>query len=176
MANFNYIGRNSAGSQVKGTIVAADAMVVAEQLSRKQITPISIVAGKESVSREGSLANRDIKEIFGLESVALDELIVFCRQMYALMKSGVPILRAISGLSESTNSALLKKTLVDVGSQLEGGFALSSAMNKHKKIFPALFIALIHVGENTGQLDSAFLKLASYFEKELETRKRIKSA
>jgi MSHA biogenesis protein MshG len=176
MATFNYIGRNSAGQQVKGSLNAANSAVVAEQLSRQHIIPISIVAGKASQSATASIANKDIKEIFGLVSVSLDDLIVFCRQMYALMKSGVPILRAVNGLSDSTTSLSLKNALADVGSQLEGGFALSSAMNKHPKIFPPLFIALIHVGENTGQLDAAFLKLASYFNKEQETRKRVKAA
>lgn len=176
MSTFNYIGRNAGGSQVKGSVQADNSTAVAEQLSRKKITPISIVAGTSSTSTEGSLASRDIKEVFGLESVSLEDLIVFCRQMYALMKSGVPILRSINGLSDSTSSTFFKKTLLDVGSQLEGGLALSTAMNQHTKIFPPLFIALIHVGENTGQLDTAFLKLSGYFEKELETRKRIKAA
>jgi len=176
MASFNYIGRSASGGQVKGSIEAANSSAVAEQLSRQQIIPISIVAGKSASSANDSLASKDIKEIFGLVSVSLEDLIVFCRQMYALMKSGVPILRAIRGLGDSASSLSLKKTLIEVAGQLEGGFALSSAMHQHPKIFPPLFIALIHVGENTGQLDTAFLKLTSYFEKELETRKRIKAA
>jgi len=176
MATFNYIGRDSTGKQVKGSLEVANSTMAAEQLTRQQIIPISIVASQSSASQGGSLAGKDIKELLGIVSVSLEDLIVFCRQMYALMKSGVPILRAISGLSESTASNSLKAALQDIGTQLEGGFALSSAMNQHPKIFPPLFIALIHVGENTGQLDAAFLKLASYFAKELETRKRVKAA
>lgn len=176
MATYKYIGRNSRGGQVKGSLDGADSTAVAEQLSRQKIIPISIVADQSSANNEVSLANKNISELLGLSSVSLDDLIVFCRQMYTLMKSGVPILRAISGLSDSATSVSLKNTLHEVGIQLEGGFALSSAMNKYPKIFPPLFIALINVGENTGQLDAAFLKLSDYFEKELETRKRIKAA
>ncbi|MBL4911246.1 MAG: type II secretion system F family protein [Alteromonadaceae bacterium] len=176
MATFNYIGRDNTGKQVKGSLDAVNSTIAAEQLTQQHIIPISIVAGKSSATQGTSLANKDIKEIFGIVSVSLDDLIVFCRQMYALMKSGVPILRAISGLSESTSSNSLKVALQEVGKQLEGGFALSSAMHQHPKIFPPLFIALIHVGENTGQLDASFLKLSSYFAKEQETKKRVKAA
>ena len=173
MASFKYMGRHFDGSQAEGTIVAGSSAAVADLLARKNITPISINIINTS---EDSGLNVDLNDIFGFSKVSLAELIVFCRQMYALMRSGVPILRAINGMVESTNSKVLEKALVDIGSQLEGGYALSSALNQHKKIFGKLFISLIHVGENTGQLDNAFLKLASYFEREEETRKRIKTA
>lgn len=176
MASFYYIGRRASGEQVKGTIEAVNSLAVAEQLSRQQIIPISIEANNVKSTAKGSLAGRDVGELLGFTSVSLEDLIVFCRQMYALMKSGVPILRAINGLAESSSSKPLSEALFDVASQLEGGFALSSALNKHPKIFPPLFIAIVHVGENTGQLDESFLKLASYFEKEQETRKRVKAA
>ena len=176
MASFNYIGRNTTGEQVKGTIEAANSGAVAELLSRQQIIPIAIESAQDVATNSGSLAGRDVKELLGFTAVALEDLIVFCRQMYALMKSGVPILRAIHGLAESSTAKSLKEALRDVASQLEGGFALSSALNKHPKIFPPLFIAIVHVGENTGQLDAAFLKLTSYLEKEQETKKRVKAA
>ena len=174
MAMFNYIGRDAQGSQVKGSLEATSANAVAELLARQQITPVSIEQGKEN--QQVSTGNIDIGELLGFSPVALDDLIVLCRQMYALMRSGVPILRAINGLAESSASPKLRKVLAEVASQLEGGYALSSALNQHPRVFSSLFISIIHVGENTGQLDSSFLKLATYFEREQETRKRIKSA
>lgn len=174
MPAFNYIGRNSNGTQVKGLLDGVSAAAVAEQLNRQQIIPISIEPAK--VESEASSANIDIGDLLGFSPVSLDDLIVLCRQMYALMRSGVPILRAINGLAESATSPKLKAALTEVSSQLEGGFALSSALNQHPKIFTPLFVSLVHVGENTGQLDGSFLKLATYFEREQETRKRIKAA
>jgi len=176
MAVFNYIGRDAGGSQVKGLIEANNAGAVAEQLSRQRIIPIAIEAAATKNKTTGNIANMDIGDLLGFAVVSLDDLIIFCRQMYALMRSGVPILRAINGMAESSTSIKLKNALLDIASQLEGGYALSSAMNKHPKIFPPLFISLVHVGENTGQLDGAFLKLSSYFQREQETRKRIKAA
>lgn len=176
MASFSYVGRNASGGQVKGKLEAANSLAAAEQLSRQSITPVSIneVAGKANDS--GSLATANVGDLLGFSRVSLDELIVFCRQMYALMRSGVPILRAINGMAESSTSIPLQKALIEIAGLLEGGYALSSALNQHPKIFSPLFISLIHVGENTGKLDESFEKLSSYFERELETRKRIKTA
>ncbi len=176
MAGFDYIGRTLSGEQVKGMIDAASSAAVAEQLSRQQIIPISIKPSKKSSAGASDLSQLDIGELLGVSAISLDDLIVFCRQMYALVRSGVPILRAINGMSESSNSPKLKAALAEVALQLEGGYALSSALNQHPKLFSPLFISLIHVGENTGQLDGAFLKLASYFEREQDTRKRVKTA
>ena len=173
MASFNYTGRNANGSKVKDSIDAANLDAAAEKLFKKGITPISIVAGGQGNS---SIASTDIFELLNNGRVSLEELIIFCRQMYALMRSGVPILRAINGMVESANSNTLKKALSDIGKQLEGGYSFSSALNHHPKIFDHLFVSLVHVGENTGQLDQAFFKLTTYLERELDTRKRIKAA
>ncbi len=174
MATFDYTGRNGQGTQTSGSIDAANSAAVAEQLFKRGITPIAIVASKGETG--GSAGSQDVFELLGFNHVSLDELIIFCRQMYALMRSGVPILRAINGMAESSTSSSLKKALADIARQLEGGYALSSSFNQHPDIFSSLFISLIHVGENTGQLDESFLKLTNYLEREQQTRKRIKTA
>jgi len=176
MAAYYYIGRDSSGAKVTGLMDAANSLAVAENLSQKQIIPVSIEQNKKPQGDSTSLASRDVGELLGLNSVSLDDLIVFCRQMYALMRSGVPILRAINGMAESSTSPTLTKALNEIASQLESGHPLSTAFHQHPKLFPPLFVSLVHVGENTGQLDSSFSKLASYFEREQETRKRIKTA
>lgn len=174
MASFNYIGRNQSGNQVKGVIEANNPSAVAEQLMRKNITPISITGTSKNKSE--SYAGKNVSEIFGFDKVSLDELIIFSRQMYALMRSGVPILRAIHGMADASTSKALKKALTEISGQLEGGYTLSSALNQYPDIFGSLFVSLVHVGENTGQLEESFLKLTSYLEREQATRKRIKTA
>ena len=107
MASFNYIGRNTKGSQVKDSIEAVSINVAAEKLFKKGITPTSIVP-LEKTSQ--NIASMDVSELLNNGKVSLEELIIFCRQMYALMRSGVPILRAINGMVESANSTTLKKS------------------------------------------------------------------
>lgn len=176
MAVFKYVGRNSQGNQVKGILDAVNAEGVAEQLTRQRVIPVSITQANDKKVSSNDLSQIDLSSLFGFAAISLDDLIIFCRQMYALVRAGVPILKAINGMAETSNSVKLKVALLDIANQLEGGFQLSSALNKHPKLFSPLFISLVNVGENTGKLDDAFLKLASYFHREQDTRKRIKSA
>ena len=128
---------------------------------------------KRSAENEGD--GFDITRLFQ-QKVGLDEMIIFSRQMYSLLKAGIPIIRAIKGLSENASHKRFQEILKDIADQLEQGRSLSSSMAKYEKVFTRLTISVVVVGENTGKLDDVFLQLALYFEREQETRKRIKSA
>ncbi|MGN5089678.1 MSHA fimbrial biogenesis protein MshG [Aeromonas hydrophila] len=169
MSSFAYKGRDSQGNAVSGVVDAATEMAAAEQLMRRGVMPTELKPGKaKAAALDWSLLLE--------RGVRLDELVVFSRQMYALTRAGIPILRAIAGLEESAHSKPLKRALHALGEDLGNGRPLSSSMQAHPRVFSSLFVAIIHVGENTGQLEEAFLQLANYFELELETRKRIKTA
>lgn len=169
MSSFAYKGRDSQGNAVSGVVDAATEMAAAEQLMRRGVMPTELKPGKaKAAALDWSLLLE--------RGVRLDELVVFSRQMYALTRAGIPILRAIAGLEESAHSKPLKRALHALGEDLGNGRPLSSSMQAHPRVFSSLFVAIINVGENTGQLEEAFLQLANYFELELETRKRIKTA
>ncbi|MDD9231284.1 MSHA fimbrial biogenesis protein MshG [Aeromonas hydrophila] len=169
MSSFAYKGRDSQGNAVSGVVEATTEMAAAEQLMRRGVMPTELKPGKaKAAALDWSLLLE--------RGVRLDELVVFSRQMYALTRAGIPILRAIAGLEESAHSKPLKRALHALGEDLGNGRPLSSSMQAHPRVFSSLFVAIIHVGENTGQLEEAFLQLANYFELELETRKRIKTA
>jgi len=172
MATFRYSGRNAEGVKVVGIVDGNSAEAVASELLGKSITPLTIEAQ--------NAADADVFAALGAKlrrkHVDLDELIIFCRQMYSLAKAGVPIIRAIAGLGESNRNLYLREVLQKVRSDLEGGVSMAVALHSHPKVFGTLFVSMISVGENTGQLDQAFRQLASYLELERETRKRIKQA
>ena len=173
MATFEYKGRNRRGEAMTGVIEADNADRVAEQLFNTGITPTDIqeTEGEETVSGADSFLSDFFKP-----GVSLDELIMFCRQMRTLMKAGIPILKGLMGLAESIENPTLIDVLVDVHRQLENGRELHIAFAQHPTVFTPLFIALVRVGESTGQLDQAFAILAQYLEAEKLTRKRIKTA
>lgn len=170
MANYSYRGRDERGHLVQGEVEASTEASAAEMLLRRGITPIH-VAPFHAPSR----LNFDLRELLG-SGINSDDLIVFTRQMYALTKAGIPLLRAMQGLAENTSNRRLGQVLTDLVDQLERGRQLSSAMAAHPKIFPRLFVAIVHVGENTGQLEQAFLELTDYLQKEEDTRKQVKTA
>ena len=170
MAQFSYKARDANGNAVSGTIDAGSEGAAADLLRRRSIILLSIEKREEAVTP--SLAKMPLWQ----KQVSLTELIIFSRQMYSLMKAGIPIIRAMEGLAASTSSERLKLVLADVVDQLQNGRNLSSALAEHPKVFSRLMVSLVHVGENTGRLDEAFLQLTYYFEQELETRKQIKQA
>ena len=168
MATYKYRGRDAQGQQVTGMVDAASESAAADQLMSRAVIPLELNEAKEK--REFSLAS-----LFK-GKVSLDELQIFSRQMYSLTRSGIPILRAIAGLSETTHSQRMRDALNDISEQLTSGRPLSSAMNHHPDVFDALFVSTVHVGENTGKLEDAFIQLSGYIEREQETRRRIKAA
>ena len=174
MPQFSYAGKSAQGGPLKGIIEAASAQAAAQALLSQNIVPISIEETKK-VSGTNNSSGFDIGSLLE-QKVGLDEMIIFSRQMYSLLKAGIPIIRAIKGLSENASHKRFQEILKDIADQLEQGRSLSSAMVKYEKVFTRLTISVVVVGENTGKLDDVFLQLALYFEREQETRKRIQSA
>jgi MSHA biogenesis protein MshG len=169
MATFKYVGRDAQGASVKGVVEASSKETAVDQVMQKGVLPSAVKEHK------GGGENLDLSMVFSSKVKATD-LVIFTRQIYSLTKAGIPILRAINGLAESTHSKLLSDSLHDVLSRMRNGNSLSIAMGAHPKVFSQLYVSLIQVGENTGQLDRIFLQLAQYLEQEIETRKQIKSA
>lgn len=168
MARFEYKGRDAQGNSVQGRLDATDESAAADTLLRRGVMPIKITAAK---------AESDFDLSLWLErSIPLDQMVIFTRQMYSLTKAGIPIIRAINGLADSTHSKLLQRTLQDISEQMRNGRPMSVAMQAHPKVFNSLFLSIVNVGENTGQLDKAFLQLSEYMELEQETQKRVKAA
>jgi len=169
MAVYKYTGRNQGGEPVKGSVESNSKEYALELIVAKGIMPNDI--------KERFKVNKAIKlpSVFSPQLKASD-LVIFTRQMYSLNKAGVPILRALNGLAESSNSRVLASALLDILNNMKNGYSLSAAMGFHPRVFSQLYISLVQVGENTGQLDRVFVQLAAYVEQEIETKKRIKSA
>ncbi|MCP4995696.1 MAG: type II secretion system F family protein [Gammaproteobacteria bacterium] len=170
MSRFSYTARNKRGEAVTGTIEAESPDRVAEQLFNSSLTPINIAEAEEQKAKSQALS-----KLFK-PGVSLDELIMLCRQLYTLLKAGVPILRSLGSLEETARNTTLKSTLGAIVGDIQSGRELNVALAQHPKIFSPLFISLIRVGESTGRMDEAFLQLASYLELEKQTRDRIKTA
>ncbi|MDC9728441.1 MAG: type II secretion system F family protein, partial [Methyloprofundus sp.] len=171
MPSFKYTARNKQGNLIEATIEANSAQAVASLLIAQDIAPIRIAEFTPDIDLLAQFNQwQDIR------SLNLDDLILFNRQMYSLTKAGVPIIRAIHSLIESTHNKALSSALSDIASALEGGLTMGKAMEQHPKIFNSLFLNVIKVGESTGSLDQGFLQISEYLMREKETQSRIKSA
>ncbi|MCB1691705.1 MAG: type II secretion system F family protein [Pseudomonadales bacterium] len=169
---FSYRGRDDGGRLHEGRIEASSREAAAANILRNGITPVHLEEFAEPVDILAKLQSWQEAHA----KVALDDLIVFCRQMYALSRAGIPIVRSIRGLSESSGSPALKRVLVDIADGLESGVNLASCLQEHPRIFNDLFVSIVHVGENTGGLDQAFKRLAENLDLERQARKRVQQA
>lgn len=171
MAIFEFTARNRNGELARGRREADSVAALARQLADSGITPIDINEVTESAN-----IREDIVRALGLGKPSLLDLILFTRQMHALTKAGVPILRGLSLVAEATRNRQLSEALYLVLEDLEAGRELSSALARHPNIFNNLYLNIIKVGEQAGKLEAALLMLYQYLDSDRITLKKIRSA
>jgi len=171
MALYEFKARDKKGILRSGEREGTSAEAVANQLVEDRLIPIAV----EEV-RKSERLQINLEKYLPAPKVSLDDMILFCRQMHALTRSGIPIMRAVYGLGDTSKNPALKEILKDVGNVLSRGNTLSQALKGHSDQFTPLFISMVHVGESTGNLDEAFAQLVGHLEMERDTSKKIKAA
>jgi MSHA biogenesis protein MshG len=158
MSNYKYTGKNKAGEDVDGIIEAADSDSVAAYLFGLDIYPLEIQ-----------------EEIIKKKKTGKVDLLLFTRQMYILLKSGIPLIKALKTLETSNQDETLKDLYRDIQKSLDNGYEFSTALQKHKEYFPPFYISMVKVGEMTGRLEEVFAKLYEYIDFENEMKKKAKA-
>jgi len=169
MPHYRYTGRDEAGARVAGAVEAGSLDGAAGVLAERGVTPIEITEQPEG-------SNTDLRQRLGMDRPQRDDLILFTRQVFALTRSGVPIIRGLTQLAESTRNPVLKQTIRDIIDDLEAGRDFSGALARHPRIFSPLFVAMVRVGEASGRLEEAFGRMYEFLEREKETVQKIKTA
>ena len=172
MPFFAYKGRNARGELMQGVLEGADSNAVADQLFGTGVTPVEITLTKQAIVRDGESW---WARLFEKKVTSLD-VQLFSRQLYTLLKSGVPIMRGLAGLQESAISKSFGRVIRDLRESLDAGRELSAAMRRHPDVFNNFYLSMVRVGEMTGRLDEVFLRLFDHLEFDREMRNRAKSA
>lgn len=167
MPHFAYKGRRGGGELVQGVLEGASAGAVAEMLQGQGVVPLEIQASNPGVAFELTLFKPRVGHI---------DLLLFSRQIHTLLKAGVPILRALTGLQESAINPAMKAVIKDVRESLEAGRELSVSLARHPKVFSSFYLSMVRVGEATGLLEEIFLRLFEHLEFERFMREQVKSA
>src|SRR5713101_2115521 len=158
MPFFAYRGRNARGELVRGVLENSNSGAVADQLLNSGVSPIEIspTAGPQGAAGQSWLRR------LGAESVTLEDMLLFSRQMYTLLKSGVPILRSLAALQESATRIGFAKMLQEVRESLDSGRDLSTAMRRHPKVFDPFYISMVRVGEDrkSTRLNSSHMSIS----------------
>jgi len=177
MPFFAYKGRDARGALMQGVLEGADSAAVADQLFGAGVTPVEITPSRKTSA--GSGADGDVRgwreRLFEKKVTSLD-VQLFSRQLYTLLKSGVPIMRGLAGLQESAINKSFARVLKDLRESLDAGRELSIAMTRHPLVFTPFYLSMVKVGEMTGRLEEVFLRLFDHLEFDRDMRERVKTA
>jgi len=165
MPVYSYTFRDAAGGVQKGTADAESEEILRKRFEEQGFTITEVAVIKARSPRQKSYGK-----------VKLGHLSVFCRQFSTMVDAGVSLVRCLDVLGQQTQDAKLKKILRDIGERVEGGESLSRAMQRHPRTFSNLFIGMIRAGEVGGVLEETLQRLAHFLEKDVELRRKVKSA
>jgi type IV pilus assembly protein PilC len=167
---YAYKVRDRGGKLLEGTLEADSQTLLIGKLRSMGYMPIDIQQqGAPGMSRElhiPFLANR----------VKVKDVAVMSRQFATMINSGLSLLRALNILAEQTESKSLAGIINQVRIDVEKGSSLSAALARHPKAFSRLYVAMVRAGEIGGALDSVLLRLAETIEKQVELRRKVRSA
>jgi type IV pilus assembly protein PilC len=158
--SFSWVGQDKSGKTVRGEMRASGEAQVNATLRRQSIKVVSVK--KQRLGRGGRITDKDIT--------------LFTRQLATMMKSGVPLLQSFDIVGKGHSNPAVARLLMDVKTEVETGSSLKQAFEKHPLYFDPLFCNLVGAGEAAGILDSLLDRLATYKEKILGIKSKIKSA
>ena len=174
MTIFSYIAVDSKKAPVNGTIEQPDRAAAIGALTKQGLRPISIKEAKAG-STNASLSFN--KLLGGDKKIKSDQLVMFTRQLSAMVGAGVPLLRALTSLSDHVaENPTLKKMLAGVIGDVEGGSTLGDALAKYPNTFNDVYVNMVRAGEAAGILEEILARLALQQEKSTAMRKKITSS
>ena len=161
-------GRSRKGTIERGEIEAANEATVRQHLRRQQIQAIKIQTKPKDILKGFTLfRKRKIKE---------KDIVVFTRQFATMIDAGLPLVQCLEILSSQQDNPTFKEILLKVKGDVEAGSTFADALRKHPRVFNDLFCNLAAAGEAGGVLDTILNRLASYIEKAMNLKKKVKGA
>ena len=167
---FAYKVRDRGGKLLEGTLEADSQQLLIGKLRSMGYMPIDIQ------QTNAPTMSRDLKMPFFSTRVKLKDVAVMSRQFATMINSGLALLRALNILADQTESKPLAAIINQVRIDVEKGSSLSAALSRHPKAFSRLYVAMVRAGEVGGVLDSVLLRLAETIEKQVELRRKVRSA
>jgi type IV pilus assembly protein PilC len=166
---YTYKVRDRQGKLLEGALEADNTALVVSRLRQMGYVPIAID------KKDDTGFQAEVKLPFGGKP-KMKDVAVFSRQFATMINSGLSLLRSLYILAEQTENKQLAGVVDQVRQDVERGASLSQALSRHPKMFNRLYVAMVRAGETGGVLDSVLLQLASTIEKQVELRRKIKSA
>lgn len=166
MPYFNYTIRDANGQTRSGKVEAPNAEELKKRLQSEGLQVLEVTEDRKAPRVPAG----------GYGRVKLTDLAIFARQFSTMLDAGVSLIRCLDVLQAQTNNARLRKILMDLSARVESGESLSRSMARHPKAFSQLIIGLIRAGEVGGVLEESLQRIAGFLEKDVELRRKIRSA
>jgi type IV pilus assembly protein PilC len=166
VAKYRYAALTSTGEAVTGVAEGSTAAGVAGSLAKQGLT-VQRVAPERRKILQIEITPKRVKPV---------ELSNFSRQMAAFVAAGVPILDGLNVIESETTDKVLRRVVGEVSDSLRFGEGFSEAMASHANAFPPFYIAVLRSAESTGDLAVVLSQLALYIERDMEAKRRIRSA
>lgn len=165
MPSFTYVARESAtGREIRSTLEAATEQAAISALLNRNLLVVSI---QEKVGKKGRTSGG---------KVALQDLVVFTRQLATMIDAGLAMVQCLQALAEQTQNKVMRDVIKDVCTRVEGGDSFSEALSKHPKVFNRLYVSMVSAGEKGGLLAEILARLATYLENTAKLQRKVKSA
>ncbi|MGO8672352.1 MAG: type II secretion system F family protein [Capsulimonadaceae bacterium] len=171
MPTYAYSVRDAAGVLRNGTSEAENPDVLARRLREQGfvISEIKTAKAKKAGAPGGSFLDN-------LQRVKPTELSIMCRQFSTMVDAGVSLVRCLNVLGEQTQNARLRRILSEIQKEVEAGQTLSRSLAKYPGVFNNLFVGLVRAGEVGGVLEETMQRLSTFLEKDVELKRKVKSA
>lgn len=160
---FQWAGKNAQGIVEQGEMVASSKEEVIAQLRQKRITPTLITEKKARARRFGG-------------RVKDKDIVVFTRQFATMIDAGLPLVQALEILSTQSENKYFGSVIAQIKTDVEGGSTFADALKRHPKVFSELYANMVAAGEAGGILDTILNRLATYMEKAMKLKKKVKGA
>src|SRR5919198_638780 len=165
MPKYAYVALAPDGRETKG-VEKADSRTAAElELYERELRDIQVTEKKSFLQME--LSGPRIKRA---------DLMHLSRQMAAFVRAGLPILEAVHTIGQESANSSVRRVMQDIEDGLRSGERFSDCLDRHPKVFPDFYRGIVRSAELTGELDKVLARLAVYIERDLEARRKIKSA
>lgn len=165
MAKYAYRAIDREGNQTKGTTKAVDYFTAESSLKAEGLRIIEL--SEKSSVLQAELFPRRVKP---------EEIMHLSRQLGAFIRAGLPLIGAVHTLGTDARNPTVRKMMAEVETRLGAGATLSDCFDSHPQIFPEFYRGILRSAEYTGQLDTVLEQLAKYLERDLEARRKVKSA
>lgn len=167
MPDFVYTAITKTGQRASATIQAANLAAAGHLLKEQGLLPIDLRLKKQASA---------LAFLKGFTTISLDEKIGFVENLSIMLKSGIPMTRAMQILVKQTKNVRLNAVISDIAAQVEAGKSLAESLSRHEKVFANIFISMVKVGELSGSLDKSLEYLTIQLHREADLKSKVRGA